>query len=44
MISALLWALIGGTVIGLLGKAGRGIEDSPVPAACLGKLLDLIRS
>ncbi|MGD9509561.1 MAG: Asp-tRNA(Asn)/Glu-tRNA(Gln) amidotransferase subunit GatB [Geminicoccaceae bacterium] len=31
-------------LFGLLGKAGKGIEDSPVPAASLGKLLDLIRS
>ena len=27
-----------------MGKTGKGIEDSPVPAANLGKLLDLIRS
>ena len=31
-------------LFGLLGKAGKGIEDSPVPAASLGRLLDLIRS
>ena len=31
-------------LFGLLGKAGKGIEDSPVPAAGLGRLLDLIRS
>ena len=31
-------------LFGALGKAGKGIEDSPVPAASLGKLLDLIRS
>ena len=31
-------------LFGLLGKAGKGIEDSPVAAASLGKLLDLIRS
>jgi aspartyl-tRNA(Asn)/glutamyl-tRNA(Gln) amidotransferase subunit B len=31
-------------LFGALGKAGKGIEDSPVPAAGLGKLLDLIRS
>ena len=29
-------------LFGLLGKAGKGIEDSPVAAANLGKLLDLI--
>ena len=29
-------------LFGLLGKAGKGIEDSPVSAANLGKLLDLI--
>ena len=31
-------------LFGLLGKAGKGIEDSPVAAANLGKLLDLIRT
>ncbi len=31
-------------LFGLLGKAGKGIENSPVPAASLGRLLDLIRS
>ena len=31
-------------LFGLLGKAGKGIEDSPVAAASLGSLLDLIRS
>jgi aspartyl-tRNA(Asn)/glutamyl-tRNA(Gln) amidotransferase subunit B len=31
-------------LFGLLGKAGKGIEDSPVPATELGKLLDLIRA
>ena len=31
-------------LFGLLGKAGKGIEDSPVSAADLGKLLDLIRT
>ncbi len=31
-------------LFGLLGKAGKGIEDSPVAAANLGKLLDLLRS
>ena len=31
-------------LFGLLGKAGKGIEDSPVQAASLGRLLDLIRS
>ena len=31
-------------LFGLLGKAGKGIEDSPVAAADLGKLLDLIRA
>ena len=31
-------------LFGLLGKAGKGIEDSPVAAASLGKLLDLLRS
>ena len=31
-------------LFGLLGKAGKGIEDSPVAAANLGKLLDLVRS
>jgi aspartyl-tRNA(Asn)/glutamyl-tRNA(Gln) amidotransferase subunit B len=31
-------------LFGLLGKAGRGIEDSPVAAAGLGKLLDLLKA
>ena len=31
-------------LFGLLGKAGKGIEDSPVAAASLGSLLDLIRA
>ena len=31
-------------LFGLLGKAGKGIEDSPVAAASLGKLLDLLKS
>ena len=31
-------------LFGALGKAGKGIEDSPVAAASLGQLLDLIRS
>ena len=31
-------------LFGLLGKAGKGIEDSPVSAASLGKLLDLLKS
>ena len=31
-------------LFGLLGKAGKGIEDSPVVAASLGKLLDLLKS
>ena len=31
-------------LFGLLGKAGKGIEDSPVAAANLGKLLDLLRT
>ena len=31
-------------LFGLLGKAGKGIEDSPVSAAGLGKLLDLLKS
>ena len=31
-------------LFGLLGKAGKGIEDSPVAAANLGKLLDLLSS
>ena len=31
-------------LFGLLGKAGKGIEDSPVAAANLGKLLDLLKS
>jgi aspartyl-tRNA(Asn)/glutamyl-tRNA(Gln) amidotransferase subunit B len=31
-------------LFGLLAKAGRGIEASPVSAASLGKLLDLLKS
>ncbi len=31
-------------LFGALGKAGKGIEDSPVSAANLGKLLDLLKS
>jgi aspartyl-tRNA(Asn)/glutamyl-tRNA(Gln) amidotransferase subunit B len=31
-------------LFGLLGKAGKGIEESPVAAASLGKLLDLLKS
>ncbi|MFZ1429578.1 MAG: Asp-tRNA(Asn)/Glu-tRNA(Gln) amidotransferase subunit GatB [Geminicoccaceae bacterium] len=31
-------------LFGLLGKAGKGIEESPVSAASLGKLLDLLKS
>ena len=31
-------------LFGLLGKAGKGIEDSPVRADSLGKLLDLLRA
>ena len=31
-----------GELFGLLNRVGRSIEDSPVPAAALGRLLDLI--
>ena len=31
-------------LFGLLAKAGKGIEDSPVAAASLGRLLDLLKS
>ena len=31
-------------LFGLLGKAGKGIEQSPVSAESLGKLLDLLKS
>jgi len=31
-----------GDLFGLLNRVGRSIEDSPVPAAALGRLLDLI--
>ena len=31
-------------LFGLLGKAGKGLEDRPVAAANLGKLLDLLSS
>ena len=31
-------------LFGLLGKAGKGIEDSPVAAESLGRLLDLLKS
>jgi aspartyl-tRNA(Asn)/glutamyl-tRNA(Gln) amidotransferase subunit B len=31
-------------LFGLLGKAGKGIEESPVSAASLGRLLDLLNS
>jgi aspartyl-tRNA(Asn)/glutamyl-tRNA(Gln) amidotransferase subunit B len=31
-------------LFGLLGKAGKGIEDSPVRADSLGRLLDLLRA
>jgi aspartyl-tRNA(Asn)/glutamyl-tRNA(Gln) amidotransferase subunit B len=31
-------------LFGLLGKAGKGIEDSPVAAGSLGRLLDLLKT